>query len=1622
MNLRSACPWHIHNSPLAAQGARFGGGKGGGGGTTYQQQTTTIPPDVLARYNSVNAQAQQAAQQPFQTYTGQFVAPINPVQQQAIGNIGDISNAYGPYYGGATASTLAGAAAGAPYFGAAGQNIAQAQAGAAPYQQLATQFGLAGTQAVNPQALQTGQYMSPYIQSVVNPTMASLYQQQQQQQSQLAGNLALQGAFGGDRGAIQQANLAQQQGLAAAQTEGNLYNQAYNNALAAAQQQQGVNLGAQQANRAALQQFAPQALGIGQQGFAQGLGTAQAQQGLGAGIIGAGTNVGQALAGYGQGLTQTGLAANQALLAGGTLGQQTQQALNTALYNQFLQQQGYPFQVAQFLANIAEGTGALSGSTTTGTTTAPGSWLSDERAKENIVEVGRTHDDQPIYKFNYKGEPRKQIGLIAQDVEQDHPDAVGLAGGLKTVNYDKATKDAEVHRAEGGLVPESMGGVVAPSFERQAFADAGAAMPQYNMYDPIIQQILQQRMQAGLAGGSPYTVGGSRVPAGAMQSSPQRQVLRGSLPTLPKPQNVNPVTETASTIKGAGTIGEAGEKLYDWAKGKIGGTDTTPPSPQNRTIEEQQTSATGPAAGSTSGAPNMTPVDPSDPLYGLRHGGRIHRDDGGDVLPYGTDSSGYVPTGETKSPSQLESEQKSMVAGLGGAGGGGGGSGGGGGGLIGGIKDAASLVGAGTTLAKGAGWLMNLLPALAAAHGGRIHRQEGGGVLDRAKNAIGHIESSNNYKALGPLTGGDRAYGRYQVMGANIPSWTEEALGRRLTPQEFLNSPEAQDRVFEHHFGKAIQQHGNIDDAASVWFSGRPLKQAGSSRDVLGTTVPAYIRRFHEAMGGEETPVVSRGLAPVTDVTDLNERPKGLVAALGSPDSYLQNLRDMQTEERTRREAGLARGGRAHYQDGGADNIDLPTNKYLPDYFAPGVSERAEERRQVRTSPFELYGSTEKYLPKVEAAPPTPTATASASLPEMPRMPGLGGFNLYEDRLPPPATLDEHAYENMRQEKALLSAQRAGTPYPESGTEIVPPPSSRTYTPYPESGTQIVTPGLAPLPSKTISAAPGMRGPDTGVVPPSNGPTETAQIQNVRKEEKPTEQRGFFGEVGDSLRGLGDWFGRNKDWLVPAAGFLAGSAQAPSFALGLAPGFKTALGAYTGLTQLDTERLRASSAAVSPLITNLTILQSRIAAQRAALMGKPPSPELLAMERQASALQDQIARLSGNISSYLGPARAGIEPTTGAGAGAAGAAAPAVTPAVAAEPTAPTPVSAPPATTPAAPTPEPQQAQAPAPQQPAAPQAPQAPPLPVTTAALKADPSLFNNIRDEQNPIKIIEQANAMAPFTDPAKVLERYNAAAAIERQWAETGRYLDKDGINRMVPGWLENKMQELRGTKNVEYFGKKAEMAVARNIALANVDEIQKALELYQSGYFNDYLGSANKIMSALGYAPLTNAQDPAEHERFLKSSYGLIFNQLGALGGQPMKVELENLKNTVPTNTLTPQGNKYLLTSIKAILNYENKLFTDEVAQAARNPAAFDPTMFYAAWNQRPENNISTMKQNIGRELAVRGVEPTSTDDVGKRFIVEPTKENKLTKPTPLYLLRFDRSPDGKSLIPIYGEKK
>jgi muramidase (phage lysozyme) len=437
-----------------------------GGKSTTATQSVQIPPEVLARYNAVNARAEDVASRPFIPYSedpNAFVAALTPSQRAGIENINAVAGMSQPSFmagqgmiqggmGQAMPLTYGALGTGSRYAGGAEEAIGMGRQAIAPEQ-------------FSEQALQP--YMSPYMANVVAAQQALQQQEAAQQRSALTGEAIRAGAFGGDRAGIAQANLARQQSLANQATLANLLQQGYTQGLGAFQQQQGVNLAAAQANRAAQQSAAQQLAALGQQQYGQQLGAGQNlyQMGLGGG---------QAYAGLGSQAEQQALGAAQAQMAAGQIQQQTDQAAKTALYNQFLQQQGYPYQQAQFLGNLAMGTGALSGSTTT--TTQPSGW-SDRRLKENVKKIGETFDGQAIYRYNLKGEPRTQIGLMAQEVEKDNPRAVGLSQGYKTLDYKKATDDAAKrgHFAYGGLVPSSMGGAVMEpgAFARGGYADGG---------------------------------------------------------------------------------------------------------------------------------------------------------------------------------------------------------------------------------------------------------------------------------------------------------------------------------------------------------------------------------------------------------------------------------------------------------------------------------------------------------------------------------------------------------------------------------------------------------------------------------------------------------------------------------------------------------------------------------------------------------------------------------------------------------------------------------------------------------------------------------------------------------------------------------------------------------------------------------------------------------------------------------------------------------------------------------------------------------------------------------------------------------------------------------------------
>ncbi|HKX45356.1 MAG TPA: transglycosylase SLT domain-containing protein [Planctomycetota bacterium] len=97
-------------------------------------------------------------------------------------------------------------------------------------------------------------------------------------------------------------------------------------------------------------------------------------------------------------------------------------------------------------------------------------------------------------------------------------------------------------------------------------------------------------------------------------------------------------------------------------------------------------------------------------------------------------------------------------------------------------------------------------------------------------SAISEQESGGNYRAVGPsVQGGHHAYGKYQVMDYNIPSWTKKYYGKSLTPQQYLSNPKAQEAVARGVLQGYYNKYG-AKGAAAMWYSGQsnPNKTYGN--------------------------------------------------------------------------------------------------------------------------------------------------------------------------------------------------------------------------------------------------------------------------------------------------------------------------------------------------------------------------------------------------------------------------------------------------------------------------------------------------------------------------------------------------------------------------------------------------------------------------------------------------------------------------------------------------------------------------------------------------------------------------------------------------------------------------
>ena len=354
--------------------------------TTTQANTVVVPSWLDKQNKSIASRAQELSEKSYTPYTGQRVADFSQDTNNAFALNRANTGKYSNLLDSASNGTL---------------QLMQ--------------------RANGPSSSDIQSLMNPYLQNVLDTQRRKATEVAGDQEAQLKRQAALSGSFGGSRFAVQQQKQRQ-----------DLSNQMND---------------------------------IEYQGLSDAFTNALNQWNIGTNTLGQGINSALSTATQGQQYDTNDIAN---LLKTGALQEDKTQAGLDVNYADWDTQQAYPYEQVTWLSNILNPlTGAYAGTESTGKqSTKSGGGLgqaigtaasvaslfgfSDERLKENIEVVGQLDNGLSVYKYNFKGSPKTEIGLMAQEVEKTNPEAVReTPEGIKMVNYDAATEEKY---ASGGAV------------------------------------------------------------------------------------------------------------------------------------------------------------------------------------------------------------------------------------------------------------------------------------------------------------------------------------------------------------------------------------------------------------------------------------------------------------------------------------------------------------------------------------------------------------------------------------------------------------------------------------------------------------------------------------------------------------------------------------------------------------------------------------------------------------------------------------------------------------------------------------------------------------------------------------------------------------------------------------------------------------------------------------------------------------------------------------------------------------------------------------------------------------------------------------------------------------------
>ena len=812
-------------------------------GSTKQstaQSTTPQMPEWMAHDMAANSyEGRFLKNQPFQAWDGPSTTGMTGTQQQASG-------------------ITAGAAGFQPQQITAPSNPTQVAAGNSVQQ-------MGGIAALGIDNADLSRYSDPYTSAVKDAAFAEIDRSTAKSRQQQAGQAAQQGAFGGDRAAIvdaemqgagmrSKATLGSQIDSAAFQNAQTMAGQDINRRLGAVQQQNGQDLTASLAN--------------------QNTATAYDQMDMSA----QGANQTAGLSANGQRLQ-----AGQQLFQQGTIDQASQEAGRQFDYGEYLRRVNDPYQKLQWSQGITSGMAPyFTTQNTSGHTPGPSVFsqvmggigavvggaalLSDRDDKTDIKKLGVDPETgQTMYAYRYKDDPKsypKIVGPMAQDVE-------AAGGNVREIGGHKV-----IGLASGGIAEYANGGIAESPIEELAHLSPGA-----------------KALLASLGGeplpGQPPEVAGIAPPG----VSPEAAAPAGPMPAAPSdasPGVSNPpvgiggppaATDPSMPLPPPGPVPSVPEEPLrhpsDWpTEPEAGGAPEGAASSRNR-VATAPAQDPGPPQAAPRALPAISlPVFQPDPKLAVPGAGPTDPPIPADPKAADRPTDAMEAEGIAATRPNPAAADRPTDA-----------------------QEAAGIAGVPGRNPEAEASIADTIATIGKAKDGKTAEKSAAAAAEDFESRIGTAESSNNWAAQNR-----QGYtGRYQFGTARLadlgfyrPGEGEDLKGNQWrgslsipgfenvrTIEDFKRSPEAQRAVFKEHIrridaaidatpGAAAFDRNGLRSVAHLGGEGgmRRFVESGGQynpADSNGTTLAAYYNRF----AGSDRP-------PPADAPRMRGKPEGI--------------------------------------------------------------------------------------------------------------------------------------------------------------------------------------------------------------------------------------------------------------------------------------------------------------------------------------------------------------------------------------------------------------------------------------------------------------------------------------------------------------------------------------------------------------------------------------------------------------------------------------------------------------------------------------------------------------------------------------------------------------------------